>query len=57
MTSPSAGSQSNDKEKEFLGGFIEKLKKERIPEDGDRALRGEVGDDVSGKMDRGVLKV
>ena len=57
MTSPSAVSQSNDKEKEFLGGFIEKLKKERIPEDGDRALRGEVGDDVSGKMDRGVLKV
>lgn len=57
MTSPSAGSQSDGKEKEFLGGFIEKLKKERIPEDGDRALRGEVGDDVSGKMDRGVLKV
>jgi hypothetical protein len=55
MTSPSAGSQS--KEKKFLGGFIEELKKERIPEDGDRAMRGEVGDDVSGKMDRGVLKV
>lgn len=55
MTPTSAGSQS--KEKGFLDNYIEDLKKERIPEDGDRALRGEVGDDVSGKMDRGVLKV
>ena len=55
MTPTSAGSQS--KEKGFLDNYIEELKKERIPEDGDRALRGEVGDDLSGKMDRGVLKV
>ena len=55
MTPTSAGSQS--KEKGFLDNYIEDLKKERIPKDGDRALRGEVGDDVSGKMDRGVLKV
>ena len=55
MTPTSAGSQS--KEKGFLDNYIEDLKKERIPEDGDRALRGEVKDDVSGKMDRGVLKV
>ena len=45
MTPTSAGSQS--KEKGFLDNYIEDLKKERIPEDGDRALRGEVGDDVS----------
>jgi len=59
MTSPSAGSQSKDKnkEKEFLGGYIKELQEERIPEDGDRAMRGEVGDDIPGKMDRGVLKV
>ena len=54
MTPTSAGSQS--KEKGFLDNYIEDLKKERIPEEGDRALRGEGGDDVSGKMDRGVLK-
>ena len=58
MTSPSAGSQSKDKnkEKEFLGGYIKELQEERIPEDGDRAMRGEVGDDVPGKMDRGGIE-
>ena len=55
MTPTSAGSQS--KEKGFLDNYIEDLKKERIPEEGDRGLRGEAGDDVSGRMDRGVLKV
>ena len=57
MKHQSAGSHSKDKEKEFLGGYIEELQKERIPEDGDRAMRGEVGDDIAGKVDRGVLKV
>jgi len=55
MTRTSAGSPS--KEKEFLGGYIEDLKKERMPEKGDRALRGEVGDDIAAKVDRGVLRV
>ena len=57
MTTQSAGSQSKDKEKEFLGGYIQELQDERIAKEGDRALRGEVSDNISGKVDRGVLKV
>jgi len=57
MKPQSAGSQSKKKEKEFLGGYIKELQKERIPDEGDRAMRGEVGDDLSGKLDRGILKV
>ena len=57
MTTQSAGSQSKDKEKDFLGGYIKELQDERIAKEGDRALRGEVSENVSGKVDRGILKV
>ena len=61
MTSPSAGSPSEDK---FLANYIadpsfqlELMKEQRMPGPGDEALKGEVRNDIIGKVNRGVLKV
>ena len=55
MTSSSAGSRPNSEQ--FLSGYLEGLKKEPIPGSGDSAMKGEVRNDIVGKVDRGVLKV
>ena len=55
MTSSSAGSRPSSGE--FLSGFLEELKKERIPGSGDTAMKGEVRNDIVGKVEQGVLKV
>ena len=54
MISPSAGYQS---EEQFLSDFLERMKEERMPGPGDEALKGEVRNDIIGKVNRGVLKV
>ena len=54
MISPSAGYQSED---QFLADFLERLKDKRVPGPGDTALKGEVRNDIIGKVERGVLKV
>ena len=50
MTSSSAGSQRDSGA--FLQGYLEKLKEERVPGAGDAALKGEVRNDIVGKVDR-----
>lgn len=55
MTSQSAGSRPESGE--FLRGYLENLKKERVPDAGDTAMKGEVRDDIVGKVERDVLKV
>jgi hypothetical protein len=54
MISPSAGYQSKE---QFLADFLERMKEKRVPGPGDSALRGEVRNDIIGKVERGVLKV
>ena len=54
MISPSAGYQSKE---QFLTDFLERMKEKRVPGPGDTALRGEVRNDIIGKVERGVLKV
>lgn len=55
MTSSSAGSRPESGD--FLRGYLENLKKERVPGAGDSAMKGEVRDDIVGKVERDVLKV
>ena len=54
MISPSAGYQSED---QFLADFLERLKEKRMPGPGDAAMKGEVRDDIIGKVQDGRLKV
>ena len=53
MISPSAGYRS---EEQFLADFLERLKEKRAWP-GDAAMKGEVRNDIIGKVERGVLKV
>ena len=55
MTPTSAGSRPN--EEDFLKAFLEQLKDQRVPGPGDEALRGEVCNDMIGKIQRGVVQV
>jgi len=55
MTPTSAGSRPN--EEDFLKAFLEQLKDQRVPGPGDEALRGEVRNDMIGKIQRGVVQV
>ena len=54
MISPSAGYQSED---QFLADYLERMKEKRVPGPGDTAMKGEVRNDIIGKVERGVLKV
>ena len=54
MISQSAGSLSKE---QFLADFLERLKEKRMPGPGDAAMKGEVRDDIIGKVEDGRLKV